>query len=44
MKGMYAVVKHSGMEPGLEFKVALKEAEKLNAKARRCSDSRRVWP
>lgn len=32
--GMYAVVKHSGLEPGLEFKVALTEAQKLKAKAR----------
>lgn len=32
LKGMYAVLKHTGLEPGLEFKVALQQANALRAK------------
>jgi pheromone shutdown protein TraB len=32
MKGFYAAWRHAGLEPGLEFKVALQEAEALHAK------------
>jgi pheromone shutdown protein TraB len=31
MKGFYAAWRHAGLEPGLEFKVALQEAAALNA-------------
>ncbi len=32
--GFYKALKTMGMDPGLEFKVALEEAEKLNARLR----------
>lgn len=32
MKGFYKMLKNMGMNPGLEFKVALEEAEKLRAR------------
>ncbi len=32
LTGFYKALKTMGMDPGLEFKVALEEAEKLNAR------------